>query len=207
MVPGDGIEPSSPVCRTGALPLDEPGLVETLGFEPRSPGSRRPRFGQLELGLDVGRVCRNRTGVSGLRARPPATERTPPVVMDGAGSENRTHSLPVIGRLLGHRAPPAWYRGWDSNPCVGRMRPVLKTIPAPPRSATLVPLGGAHWNRTSSSDSSGRRADRPGYSGLPHLATEASVAVTRSFLAPPPPRPTHRRDAQLREHAASEGVG
>lgn len=28
MVPGDGIEPPSPVCKTGALPLDEPGAAE-----------------------------------------------------------------------------------------------------------------------------------------------------------------------------------
>ena len=31
LVPGDGIEPPPPVCKTGALPLDEPGT----GRDPR----------------------------------------------------------------------------------------------------------------------------------------------------------------------------
>lgn len=34
MVRGGGIEPASPVCRTGALPLDEPRVVAPGGVEP-----------------------------------------------------------------------------------------------------------------------------------------------------------------------------
>lgn len=46
----------------------------------------------------------------------------------GCPGGSRTHCLPVNSRLLTIEllSIESWYRGWESNPCIGLMRPALK---------------------------------------------------------------------------------
>lgn len=60
VVPSDGIKPPSPVCRTGALSLDEPGRVLRAGFEPAFSAVTRLHPFQTGPTKDGGEA-RNRT--------------------------------------------------------------------------------------------------------------------------------------------------
>ena len=69
MVPGEGIEPSAPLCRRGVLPLDEPGVGGRGGSRTRkSSFLRRARLPVAPLGRN-GAAGGTRTPMSGRTQR------------------------------------------------------------------------------------------------------------------------------------------